>query len=111
MLVEMPTEVEGDTKDEWIDRQATIVKIEDSWYLMHSNVGPLEESTRWFLSMRVHRAPQPFSCSTPRYGGLPRDDNSTARQVGPILDLVTLGMQLVLRMAVSPSRLSCCQGL
>ena len=45
VLVEMPTEVEGETKDEWIDRQATIVKVEDNRYLVHSNVGPSEEST------------------------------------------------------------------
>ena len=43
----MPTDVEDETKDEWIDRQATIVKVEGGRYLVHSNVGPSEESTRW----------------------------------------------------------------
>ena len=45
VLVEMMTEVKGETKDKWIDRQATIVKIEDNQYLVHSNIGPSEEST------------------------------------------------------------------
>ena len=45
LLVEMLTEIDGETKDEWIDRQATIVKVEDNRYLVHSNVGPSEEST------------------------------------------------------------------
>ena len=29
VLVEMPTEVKDETKDEWIDRQVTIVKVEE----------------------------------------------------------------------------------
>ena len=69
VLVEMLTEVEGETKDKWIDRQVTIIKIEDNRYLMHSNICPSEESTQWFLSTHVRQAPQPFSYSTPRAGG------------------------------------------
>ena len=86
VLVEMLTEIEGENKDEWIDRQATIVKVEDSRHLMHSKVRPSEESTRWFPSTCVRRAACPFSYSMPRHGSLPHDNKSTARQVGPIID-------------------------
>ena len=86
VLMEMPTEDEGETRDECIDRQATIVKIEEGRYLVHFNVGPSEESTRWFPSTLARRAPWAFGYATPRHGGLPCDDNSTARQVGPIID-------------------------
>ena len=41
----MLTEVEGETKDEWIDRQATIVKVEEGRYLVHFNIRLVEEST------------------------------------------------------------------
>ena len=46
VLMEMLTEDEDEMRDEWIDRQATIVKVEEGRYLMHFNVGPSEESTR-----------------------------------------------------------------
>ena len=86
MLVEMLTEVEGETKDEWINWQATIVQVKEGRYLVHSNVRLSEESTRRFLLTHVRRAARPFGYSTPRHGGLPCDDNSTVRQVGPIID-------------------------
>ena len=47
MLIEMLTEDEDKKRNEWVERQATIVRIEDDRYLIHSNVGPAEESTRW----------------------------------------------------------------
>ena len=86
VLIGMPTETEGEYRDEWVDRQAIISFIEDDRYLVHSRVGPAEESTRWYPSDRVRRAPRAHGFSTPRHGGLPRDDRSTARQVGPIID-------------------------
>ena len=84
--MEMPTEDEDETRDEWIDRQATIVKVEQGRYLVQLNIGPSGPTTRWFPSTHVRRAPRAFGYATPRHGGLPRDDNSTARQVGPIID-------------------------
>ena len=86
VLLEMPTEIEGETKDEFIDRRATIVKVEDNQFLVHSDAGPSEELVRWFESARIRRAPWAFGYSTPRHVGMPRDDHLTARQVGPILD-------------------------
>ena len=53
----MPTENEGENRDEWVDRQATIVKVEDSRYLVHSNVGPTDFSAQWFPATRVRKAP------------------------------------------------------
>ena len=39
LLVEMLTEIEGETKDKWIDRRATIVKVEGNRLLMHCEGG------------------------------------------------------------------------
>ena len=57
VLLEMPTEDEEETRDEWVDRQATVVKVEDDRYLVHSNVRPTDVSAQWFLAMRMRKAP------------------------------------------------------
>ena len=44
--IEMPTEDEEEFRDEWVDRQAVIVRVEDDRYLVHTRVGPTEESTQ-----------------------------------------------------------------
>ena len=55
--------------------------------LVHSDAGSSsEDSVCWFKSVCVHQAPQAFSYSMPRHGGMPLNDNSTARQVGPVLN-------------------------
>ena len=69
VLMEMPTEGNDETRDEWIDRQATIVKVEEGHYLVHFNVGPAEESTRWFPSTRVRRAPQAVGVRQSQHAG------------------------------------------
>ena len=33
LLVQMPTEIDGETKNDWIDQKAAIVKVEASRYL------------------------------------------------------------------------------
>ena len=53
VLIGMPTEIEGEFRDEWVDRQAVVAYIEDDRYLVHTRVGPSEESTRWYPSERV----------------------------------------------------------
>ena len=52
----MPTEDEDESRDKWVDCQATIVKVEDGRYLVHSNVRLPESSTQWFPSMCMCRA-------------------------------------------------------
>ena len=74
VLLKMPTEDEEETRDKWVDCQATIVKIEDDQYLIYSNIRPTDASTQWFPAMCVHKAPQAFSYSMPRHAGLPQDD-------------------------------------
>ena len=34
-MVQMPTKIEGETKNEWIDQKVTIVKVESGRYLIH----------------------------------------------------------------------------
>ena len=34
----MPTEDKEETRDEWVDRQVTVIKVKDDCYLVHSNV-------------------------------------------------------------------------
>ena len=86
MLLKMPTEDEEETRDKWVDRLATVIRVEDDRYLMHSNVRATDVSTQWFLATHIRKAPQAFSYNMPRHGGLHQDDRSTARQVGPIVD-------------------------
>ena len=56
MLLEMPTEDEEETRDKWVDHQATVVKVKDDRYLVHSNVRASDVPARWFPSTRVRRA-------------------------------------------------------
>ena len=44
----MPTENEAENRDEWVDQQATVVKVEDDRYLIHS-AGLVERDT-FFLT-------------------------------------------------------------
>ena len=88
LLVEMPTEIEDETKNEWIDKRATIIKVESHRYLVHIEVDLANNGkVAWFESARVRRAPRAsYGHFTPRHGGIPRDAQTMQRQVGPYLD-------------------------
>ena len=45
LLVQMPTEIDGETRNEWIDQKATIVKVEAGRYLEHRPTSP--PTGRW----------------------------------------------------------------
>ena len=83
LLLEMPPEIEGETKDEWFDRRATIIKVEARRFLVHCEAGHgVSDKVDWIESGCVRRAPRSmFGYSTPRHGGLPLEDTSAARQV------------------------------
>ena len=54
LLLEMLIENEGDTRDKWIDRWATIVKVEDHRFLIHSKADrSVSEQVEWFESAHV----------------------------------------------------------
>ena len=82
MPIQMLTEIEGETKNEWIDQKATIVKAEAGRYLIHTEADLADDGkVVWFEVAHVRRAPQvSFGYSTLRHGGLPRDDAITAHQ-------------------------------
>ena len=87
LLVEMLTEIDGETKDEWIDRHATIIKVESNRFHIHCEGSQgISDWIEWFELAHVCQALREFSYSMPRHGGMPCEDASTARQVGPILD-------------------------
>ena len=72
LLVQMPTEIEGETKDEWINRRATIVKVEGNRFLVLCKGGQgVSDQVAYFESARVCQAPtwRAFGYSTPRHGG------------------------------------------
>ena len=49
LLVEMPTEIKGETKAQWIDKRATIVKVEAGRFLIHVEGDHANDSTTtWF---------------------------------------------------------------
>ena len=87
LLVQMPTEIDGETRNEWIDQKATIVKVEAGRYFIHIEADLADGKVAWYEAARVRRALRtPLGYSTPRHGGLPRDDETMPRQVGPRLD-------------------------
>ena len=54
VLLKMLTEIKDETKDEWIDRQATIVKVKDKWFLVHSGIPtPVPRKNR-FVGLSQH---------------------------------------------------------
>ena len=54
LLVEMPTENEGETRDEWIDRWATIVKVEAHRFLIHGEADcSVGKNVEWFELVHV----------------------------------------------------------
>ena len=53
----MLTKDKEETRDKWVNCQVTIIKVKDDCYLIHSNVGPTDVSTQWFLATHVRKAP------------------------------------------------------
>ena len=56
LLVQMPTEIDGETRNEWIDQRATIVKVEVGRYFVHTEADLDDGKVAWYEAARVRRA-------------------------------------------------------
>jgi hypothetical protein len=52
----MPTEIDGETRNEWIDQKATIVKVEASRYFIHIEADLADGKVAWYEAARVRWA-------------------------------------------------------
>jgi hypothetical protein len=86
LLVELPTEVEEETRSEWIYRNSTIVKAVAGGFLVHSDSnlnadGRIER----FPDEHVRRRTSGYLTPQSRFRAH-HEEWSTARQVGPYID-------------------------
>ena len=85
LLVDLPTDIEGESRPTWIDKQSTIVKAEEARILVYSEAdSKTERYARTHVQPKPHRGPKGFT--TPQQGGVASSDWPTAEQVGPYLD-------------------------
>ena len=86
LCVDMPTDIEDECKTQWVNTRAPIVKVGDGRFLVHFNTDlNADGKIECVDAKRVRQAARAFGFSTPRHGGVARDDWSTAKQVGPFL--------------------------